>query len=415
MANRIIEVRVDDKIASVVGDPLYVCGNSDYVVKFAFDAEWADHAMKTARFIKSNKEYFDVVFNGSECAMPIIDNTPYVRIGVYAGNLCTTTAAIVNAQRSILCGSGVPAEPDPDVYSQIMERIDNLNIPNPDEYSKVIAEQIDALNVPDLTKRVDALQSNAVIAQHVRGDVLHIEDAASWPLEKLVTSIEPMQEGNGDPSPSNIRPISGWAEVTLNVTSKQVIAKFGQTVYGGEFDWETGKLMATWAKVVAADIGWYAYGAYEFGAQFITQHFDYFPDNAGAVAKVKANFCPAVFIHDAAPYQGKTFLLFSSGTSQTSLMVAQEDVGAGVELTLNNVKNWLNSIGAYIVYELKTPTEIQLTPQQMPELLKGVNDVWCDTGETELVYIADNQLYIDQKIGASTAALNALMEGINNA
>lgn len=126
MAEHIIEVRVDEKIASVVGDPLYVCGNSDYIVKFHFDAEWAGHGTKTARFIKSNKEYFDIVFSGDQCAVPIIDNTPYVRIGVYAGNLCTTTAAIVNAQRSILCGSGVPADPDnPDVYAQMMSRLDD--------------------------------------------------------------------------------------------------------------------------------------------------------------------------------------------------------------------------------------------------------------------------------------------------
>ena len=126
MAQHIIEVRVNEKIASVVGDPLYVCGNSDYVVKFSFDAEWAGHETKTARFIKSNKEYIDVVFAGDQCAVPIIDNTPYVRIGVFAGNLCTTSAAIVNAQRSILCGSGVPADPDPDVYAQMMARFDEL-------------------------------------------------------------------------------------------------------------------------------------------------------------------------------------------------------------------------------------------------------------------------------------------------
>ena len=126
MAEHIIEVRVDEKIASVVGDPLYVCGNSDYIVKFHFDAEWAGHETKTARFIKSNKEYIDVLFSGNQCAVPIIDNTPYVRIGVYAGNLCTTTAAIVNAQRSILCGSGVPADPDPDIYTQMLEKLDEL-------------------------------------------------------------------------------------------------------------------------------------------------------------------------------------------------------------------------------------------------------------------------------------------------
>lgn len=126
MADHIINVRVDDKIAAVVGDPLYVCGNSDYIVKFNFDAEWADHAAKTARFVKSNKKHVDVPFTGDQCNMPRLDNTPLVRIGVFAGNLSTTTPAIVNAQRSILCGSGSPEDPPKNVYNQLMEKLDEI-------------------------------------------------------------------------------------------------------------------------------------------------------------------------------------------------------------------------------------------------------------------------------------------------
>ena len=126
MADHIINVQIDDKIATVVGDPLYVCGNSDYIVRFTFDAEWADHEAKTARFIKSNKEHVDVPFTGNQCAVPILENTLQVRIGVYAGNLCTTTPAIVNAQRSILCGSGTPADPPDDVYNQLMVKLNEI-------------------------------------------------------------------------------------------------------------------------------------------------------------------------------------------------------------------------------------------------------------------------------------------------
>ena len=408
MADHIIEVRIDDKIATVVGDPLYVCGNSDYIVKFAFDAEWADHAMKTARFIKSNKEYIDVVFNGNECPMPIIADTPHVRIGVFAGNLCTTTAAIVNAQRSILCGSGVPAEPDPDVYSQIMERIDNLNIADRAEYSQMITDQINALNIPDLSERVDALQSNAVIAQHVRGDTLHIEDAAAWRAEKVVTHIEPTQGGSGDPSPDNIRPINGWTQANLRRESDGHVdvytAQFGQTVYGGSYDWDSGKFIATWAcKVMTkgSDLIWNsaqvcsintadnlaAYG----NVEFMLSHYkcgkwnSAYPNNYAYQANGEM-----IMLRDEAHFT----------TRETAAEYILSQAAAGTPLTL--------------AYKLATPIEIQLAPQQMPEMLKGVNNVWCDAGETEMVYIADNQLYIDQKIGGSTAALNAIMEGINN-
>ena len=184
-------------------------------------------------------------------------------------------------------------------------------------------------------------------------------------------------------------------------------AQFGQTVYGGEFDWKTGILTVTWAKVAAADAGWTVYGTYGYGARFITQFFDHFPDDAEVVAKIKANFCPAVFVYDNALYQGKTYMQFSSGSFQTSLYVAQADVEAGVELTWDNVMSWLRSIDAYIVYELKTPTEIQLTPQQILSL-DGENALWSDCGETTVNGPTEPK-YRDAQQDARIAALESAM------
>jgi len=106
-------------------EPL-VCGNSDYVINFAFDAEWDDYQTKTARFIFDDRSYTDVVFEGNQCPVPVLHDTHDVIVGVFAGNLRTTTPAYLHAQRSILCGSGSPAEPDPDVYAQIMEKLNMI-------------------------------------------------------------------------------------------------------------------------------------------------------------------------------------------------------------------------------------------------------------------------------------------------
>lgn len=119
MSDRVINVYVRNKIARAE-KTLYVCGNSDYIVQFDFDAEWDAHEVKTARFIGGGV-YQDVVFSGNECPVPIMSNTYSVKIGVFAGNLRTTTPASVPAEKSILCGIGSPAAPSPDVYAQIME------------------------------------------------------------------------------------------------------------------------------------------------------------------------------------------------------------------------------------------------------------------------------------------------------
>lgn len=117
----IISVTVADKKARAEKHEPLVCGNSDYIVKFKFDAEWTGYDVKTARFIFSDHSYIDVVFRGDECAVPVLKNTHEVLVGVYAGDLKTTTPAYLRAYRSILCGEGAPVDPDPDVYHQIME------------------------------------------------------------------------------------------------------------------------------------------------------------------------------------------------------------------------------------------------------------------------------------------------------
>lgn len=63
-----IEVNVSNKIAKIANkNTVAVCGNSDYVVQFAFDDEWKVYETKTARF-KWNGSYTDVTFTGSVIA-----------------------------------------------------------------------------------------------------------------------------------------------------------------------------------------------------------------------------------------------------------------------------------------------------------------------------------------------------------
>ncbi len=124
-----INIIVRKKIAQAVGDTHIVCGNSDYTAVFDFDEEWDAYETKTARFIWNGK-YTDVVFSGSECPIPVILDAFGVLVGVYAGDLHTTTAATVDTEKSILCRNGLPTEPKPDVYAQLLERLNGME--NPD-------------------------------------------------------------------------------------------------------------------------------------------------------------------------------------------------------------------------------------------------------------------------------------------
>ena len=47
---------------------------------------------------------------------------------MFAGDLHTTTPAYFACVPSILCGNGIPADPTPDVYAQIMELLNNISL-----------------------------------------------------------------------------------------------------------------------------------------------------------------------------------------------------------------------------------------------------------------------------------------------
>ena len=101
-----IEIIVNNKIAVAPADAFIVCGNSEYKLKFTFDAEWTGKNKKVARFIFGGK-YIDANFEGDTCKGVIITDTREVIIGVYAddGELATTTGARIACKKSVLCDS----------------------------------------------------------------------------------------------------------------------------------------------------------------------------------------------------------------------------------------------------------------------------------------------------------------------
>lgn len=119
-----IKIEVKNKIATANQDVVVVCDNSDYIVSVTFDDEWKKYTTKTAR-ITWNGNHKDVVFSGDTFQLPPINDAWFCDVGVYAGDLHTSTSARIACRHSALSGSGLPANPDSDVYAQIMELLNN--------------------------------------------------------------------------------------------------------------------------------------------------------------------------------------------------------------------------------------------------------------------------------------------------
>lgn len=97
----------------------------------------------------------------------------------------------------------------------------------------------------------------------------------------------------------------------------------------------------------------------------------------------------------------KQFVLKSSYAGSSSILVVDNDY--------SNAETFKTSMsGAQLVYELATPLTLSgLTPEEIKTLL-GVNNIFSDSGEVDVIYRADIGLYIDKKISQIPTYLSSL-------
>lgn len=129
-----IRITVREKIAQVSGSPEIVCGNSDYAAIFDLDSEWDAYEFKTMRVAwldirTGKKRYAEVTFSGSTCVLPAIYDAYEIAVGIYAGDIRTTTPARIPCARCITDGGSAHEAPPPDVYEQILELLEQIAKP----------------------------------------------------------------------------------------------------------------------------------------------------------------------------------------------------------------------------------------------------------------------------------------------
>ena len=115
-----IDIEIRNKVATLSTETQLVCGNNDYEVVFDFDEAWSDYPLKTALFVFGD-DSIAKVFEGNICEGVAIEGATECAIGVFAGDLKTTTGAFIVCVPSIRDLGKTPEPPKPDVYNQIME------------------------------------------------------------------------------------------------------------------------------------------------------------------------------------------------------------------------------------------------------------------------------------------------------
>ena len=202
--------------------------------------------------------------------------------------------------------------------------------------------------------------------------------ASSLPMPNLKIAVEPVQEGSGDPSPTNIRPISGWSAVDVTVaddvdnptTTETITIQLGDTYYGGKVDLVSGVMTVTHKLLTMSDITWLYSDSLEI---FYATLSDYKKTSTTTKPNAECEVFNVV---------GRNKVLTDRENGLTFGNVGEYDNRILVrESSFTDLPTFESAIsGKKLVYELATPTTIQLTPTAVKSLL-GTNNLFADTGD----------------------------------
>lgn len=145
---------IKDKIIKLdkasLGGKKVVSINSNYEANFIFDEEW-DGLTKTVRFINDG-EFVDVVLpETNSCKIPLeILRSGTLEVGVFAGDLTTTTTAKVNVLASVLEDTYEPANPIAPPSGGTV-----FSVNGKQGFVVLTAEDVGALTVEDLRSAIE--------------------------------------------------------------------------------------------------------------------------------------------------------------------------------------------------------------------------------------------------------------------
>ena len=162
-----------------------------------------------------------------------------------------------------------------------------------------------------------------------------------------------------------------------------VTLEFGQTVYSGTLDWNTGVLTIDhFGRTYTHLDMFYPYssnGAFSFATKLL--------DFKGKLNPITTKWMCDTLIPESYNYAGANKKIYSVGTdSGSDAMYFRLDNNQ--EATVEDFKTWIGQHPTTVVADLRTPFSIQLTPTEILAL-PGTNTIYTDTGDTTVSGRAD--------------------------
>lgn len=152
-----------------------------------------------------------------------------ITVWVYVNNDHTKEQAVFNVIPRQKPADYIYTPTEVSVWKVLEEAVENI----PNEYAKknhVHSQYLTAETDPSVE---DWAKKGS--EYNITGNPVTLENIEHMPM-KVVTTLEPVQSGSGDPSPNNIRTISGWTRAGLTRCGKNLIGGFaGKTQNGLTF------------------------------------------------------------------------------------------------------------------------------------------------------------------------------------
>lgn len=179
-----------------------------------------------------------------------------------------------------------------------------------------------------------------VIIDTASGSIASFPDGADGlPLKTLVVNIEPMQAGSGDPSPENVRPISGWTGCEVaNISDGEKQPYFAGLLNG-------------------------TYGFVDLGT--LAKIGSFWRTSDGVTNGIPKNVLPTNMICSNSGYRYCTW-------NDIGYQSGEIGISAGGQIAVYIGDSSTPPTG-YLIYELATPTTPTITQTQYNNLLQSFN------------------------------------------
>ena len=121
---------LDINIAIKNKTPIYddisiVCDNSNYVVVWDLDEEWAAYDTKAMHLTYSDGTHAVRIFSGQRVTLPVVTVPGKVGISLYAGDISTSSEALITAKPSGRTGCDPVPDPGTGLYEQLLAALND--------------------------------------------------------------------------------------------------------------------------------------------------------------------------------------------------------------------------------------------------------------------------------------------------